>query len=427
MTIVTGSGGDRFMNCRGSSVFSRSFDHTSGEDATRGREAHAYLERILDGVERETAVDLIDARWRESIAEIDLRSVRDLTGLAPEVSLAYHAPTDTARVLGRALDRDYDGAGVRDDEIPMTIDIIGVGPDRGFNGDWKTGYQSLPPVRRNWQMKLGALAVARAFGRDEMESQLIFAREGKPVRRDREVFDAADLAVMAGEVAARWDQTLEDRRDFYERGIMPDTSKGSWCKYCPSRHLCPAQHALIQAAIGHAESANIARQVSVMTPVQLGEAYRKLKLLEPAIKELKDAIFARASFDPIPIGTEADGTELWLGETEKLGNRELDPDITEQVLLEVFPEDPGIVADVFKREVAIGVLEQAIRDRMPRGMKQPRVDRVFKTIKDKGGEHRPVKPTVGLYKIPPDRAAQRPGGPLRLVPAADDDDVASSA
>lgn len=416
--IVTGSGGERFMYCPASSVLPRSYDMAEEtDDRTRGQEIHGYLERIGDGFDPETSLDLVDPRWRLAAREIDLRSVRDLTALEPEVALAYHPDTDTARVLGSAIGRAYDGAGVTADEIPLTVDVLGVGPSVTFNADYKTGWGRIMPVVENWQMKVGAIATARAFDRDEHEGQLVFLREGKPVRRDRHVFDSVDLVTIGGDLRRRLDQARLDRERFEATGAIPDANKGTWCKHCPSRFVCPAQHALIRAAIDHASHpVDPKERVRLMTPDELGEAFRKLRKLEPAVDDFKAAIYARAAIDPILIETEPDGTEVWLGMAPKIGKEELDPDVVAEVLTELWPDDPDVITDVMKREVTKNRLEPAIRSRVARGQGAARIRRVLDLVAARGGSHRALKSSVHVYKLKAGVVDQeRPLPELRVI------------
>src|SRR5690606_21027631 len=118
------------------------------------------------------------------------------------VTLVYSPATDTARVLGQGMERDYSTVG--EDEIPMTIDLAGVDLDagRGVIRDWKSGWAKLSPTRRNGQMIFNSLALARAYDLDEVDAALVYLREGVPVRRDFHVFEAADFVIAAGEVRA---------------------------------------------------------------------------------------------------------------------------------------------------------------------------------------------------------------------------------
>jgi hypothetical protein len=241
------------MFCRVSSVLERAFDERGSEWASRGLASHAYLQHVGEGMTAEAALELVDERFREGCRAIDLDDLKDVLGLSAEMSFAYHPATDTARVLGVALEREYEAAGVREDEIPMTLDVVGLddpkSPSIGVVADYKRGWSKRTPAAKNWQMRGGALALSRAFDLDIVRVQLIHLHEDRPAYRDRASFDAADLAVFAAEARVRHEIALADREAYARTGVRPDATQGSWCDWCPSYHVCPAKTGLLRAMI----------------------------------------------------------------------------------------------------------------------------------------------------------------------------------
>jgi hypothetical protein len=401
VTFATGSGLERHMMCRASSVLHRSLDLEGSDASERGTQSHAFLQRISEGMTREESLDLVDERYRERCAGIDVDDLRDVIGLAPEISFAYNPLTDTARVLGRGINREYDAAGVERHEVPMTLDLVGVdnpdAPRVGIVIDYKDTWAKLTPAERNWQLRGGALALARAFDLDEVRAQLIYLRDGKQARRDRATYTAADLAVFAAEARVRAEQALRDRELYEETGREPDSARGSWCRFCPSYHACGAQISLVRAAVSRDEFDDVAR-VTPIPPDVIADAWRRLRDIKQPLKRLEAQLYAAAKERPVLLETFPDGTELWLGMTTVEGNLKIDPAIAREVITEMLGAEAADKSS--KYEITQGRLEAAIKAIVPRGYGAAKMRAVLKEIEARNGSHRPTKHEVDTYKIP---------------------------
>src|SRR5690606_19267588 len=110
-------------------------------------------------------------------------------------------------------------------------DVVGLdnpkSPTRGTVVDYKTGFAKITPAERNWQMKGGALCLARVFDLDEVDVQLIHLRENLPAKRDRATFTAADIAVAAAQARARWDEVLRARDRYEQTKVEPEVTRGT--------------------------------------------------------------------------------------------------------------------------------------------------------------------------------------------------------
>lgn len=400
--ITTGSGLERFMNCRASSVLHRAWDAAGDRGASYGTEAHAFLQRIGEGISREASLEEVDERFRDGISSIDVDDLVDVLGLTPELALAYHPATDTARVLGAGLGRAYEAAGVADDEVPLTVDVAGLDspqrPSVGFVGDFKTGWSRLTPAAFNWQMRGGALALARAFDLDAVRVQLIHLREDRPAFRDRATFTSADLAAFAAEAGARHELAVAERKNYRMTREEPDATIGSWCRYCPSYHACSAQTALIKriADVDQGEQLD-AEAIAV--------AYRRVRAARAGLKRIDKQIHAAAARSPVLIEVMPDGTEMWLGETTVTDHRKLDPDIARAVLREML--DDQAADEASKHEVGIGRIEAVVKRRVPRGYAASKVRAILEEIDRRGGVHRPTRQNVALFPL---RRALPPNG-----------------
>lgn len=416
--ITSGSGLERFMHCLGSSVLPRALEHDGSKYSERGTELHKFLQRIGEGMKQPEALELVDDRYREAAAAIDLEDLRDVLGLTCEMTFAYNPVFDTARVLGVGLEREYIAAGLTEDEIPVTMDVVGLNshenPTIGRVVDYKFGWSKLTPAERNWQMKGGALCLARVYDLDEVSVQLIHMREDLPARRDRATFTAADIAIAAAQARTRWDEVLRARDRYEQTRIDPDVTKGSWCRFCPSYHNCSAQMALVKAAASREVYEEPTREGS-LAHNDVARVYRMLKELDEPRKRLKSAMYAAAKERPVLIETEEDGTEVWLGVTEVEGNLKLDPKKAREVVREMLgtkrndgtDHDPADEISLYS--VSQERIEAACKLRVPKGKGAEKMRAVIAELKRRGGAGKPVKHDVDLYKIRPHALAAKAG------------------
>lgn len=403
MTLITGSGLERFMKCRASAVLHRAFDEAGSQWAHRGRETHGYLQRIAEGMPAADSLELVDEEFREACRWIDTDDLRDVLGLTPELALAYCPETDTARVLGVALDREYEKAGVRENEVPMSLDVAGLdspeSPTLGFIADYKEGYSRRTPAQLNWQLRGGALALARAFNLDEVRVQLIHLHENKPAYRDRALFTSADLAMFAFEAKVRWEQALADR----EMSRVPDCTQGSWCNFCPSYHACPAKVALIKAVVGP-EAETIEQRIASMTDDELALAYKLTRAARERLKRIESALHGIGAQRPFMIERRADGVEEWFGTCRVEGNLKIDADRARAIVRELL--DEKAVDEVSKYSVTQKLIEEACRKRAGKGQGASKFRTVMDALKKAGAATKPVKHDVDIYPIRPQLAAK---------------------
>lgn len=390
--VSTGSGIERTVNCDASSVLPRVWS-VGSIYAARGTEVHAYLERISNGMAAAESLALVAEEHRGACEAIDLEAIRPELQLSAEVALAYNPVTDTARVLGQSLERDY--SSITADEWPLTIDLAGLSPDAAEVDDWKTGWAKLARTRGNWQMRGAAIAIARAFDRDQVNATLIYLREGKMVWRDRAGFDAFELAGIASELRQVHQRVLANRASYAAGGHVEPT-EGSWCRYCPSWSSCPAKAALVRWALtGEADQ----------RPIKAGDlvaALTRVREGKKALEQIEKAILATVA-EPLLVEVTEDGTETWLGPYQKPGNEKLDASIAVDVAMDVLsvPADQrgAFVAEV--TTITKAALERAVGKRVASGRAASAIDAITKAIRARGGAIRPTSEAVGIYTVKP--------------------------
>jgi PD-(D/E)XK nuclease superfamily len=212
-----------------------------------------------------------------------LNMMTDGWAIVPEVAVAYHALNGTARFIRRASHRDY--SDVRRGEMAATLDIVALKPGRVRLQDWKSGrFQWRDGA--SWQMKFGALALARALGATEVETELNYIDEDG-IRDDAHALDTFDLDEAAHELRALWPKLTS--------GPTPPIM-GSHCveMWCPLAGRCAAT----RAALAEVRSSSAVR---IATPEDAARVWELLPAAEAAVKAAKAQIKEMAARSPIPL------------------------------------------------------------------------------------------------------------------------------
>lgn len=246
--LFTGSGLERAEMCPASCALPQVRDEIGNEDSNAGKGVHAFL-ALVPKVGAESAIELIAPEHRDACAAIDLARIPivDGAGFVAEVAFAFDYETGTAREIGRDIGRAYGPLGPT--EIPLTVDVGALGKDGEsvFVGDYKTGRGHTTPARRNAQLKIGALAAARAWGRERAEVALVHV-VGTDVYFDHASLDMFDLEAATDDVALTAAAVLA-QRELVQLGRTPDVVAGPWCRYCPAFNSCPAKTGLLRTLV----------------------------------------------------------------------------------------------------------------------------------------------------------------------------------
>lgn len=321
MTLPTASALERASLCIGSAVLPRA--ESTSADASRGTAIHAYLEALLTSEEAGAAAleAMTDRQLRAVCGALVLDGLPlDPASYVAEVAFAYDVVTGKGRELGRGLARDY--SGIAETEIAGTADVVAlVGRDSVLVGDYKTGFGHVTAAARNWQLRMLALAAARAYGRHRAVVEIIRPREDRPAWRDRAELDGFDLAEIAEELRGLVDQVVRARAA-YATGQSPTLSLGEHCRYCHSIAFCPAQTGmLLQLASAGSDMED--RFIRSLTPESAAVAHDRLTAVEKLVEKLREHLAWYAKENPFPTSDgriygpvldrkeSLDGAKLW--------------------------------------------------------------------------------------------------------------------
>lgn len=364
MSRPSASAVERQLACPGSAHLPHSDYRTPEAEAGSGRHEDVEVAAVL-GAEH-------DLPWqvRKLLEPGDV--------LSTECAMAYDCSDDTARALGHIQWRDYQG--LRPFEIPMTLDLIIYGARRIIVLDYK-GYKEVASAAENAQLATGALAVARASGRDEIVVAIVYlGASWKPA--DVATLSAFDLDMHAArlrEMMTSTDQSLH---------------VGPWCEYCAAFNAadgsiqCPEQQKLALAAAGGELAVRIESMIPFDNDDDAAAAYDLLDRIKLVAKRLSAALYARAAERPIPLG----GGRMF-GRIEKLGNEKLDGDVVYEVVKELHGQD---VADA-------AVVRSATKKRLDEALKGKRgaPALVLKEVRDRGGATRTAGTAYEEYDVGP--------------------------
>lgn len=287
--LPTGSQLDTAMLCLGSAVL-RVAHQADNPDAESGLTIHRFLQHARGSDEARTAAlgQIEDVDTRERCAAIDLAQIPD--GAMSEVALGWNPDTDEAEILALDGHRQYpDWPGW----FFLTLDLVGLLPDgRGvFVADYKSGVALA--AAESWQLRAGLLIAARTQGVDGGEVVMLpIGYDGK-IRPDRAALDSFDLAVVR-----------EGLVDLKRRiaAASPDTvelNAGLHCRYCPALLACPAQTALVRAAVEHV--ATLEERIAELSTEEAGAAWGWLYQVGDRLDAIKAALRLRVLNGEEPI------------------------------------------------------------------------------------------------------------------------------
>jgi hypothetical protein len=295
--LPTASQLDRVFNCAASEVLPHI--RSMSARAERGTGVHAFIPRAR-AIGREEALAEIDedASHRALCEALPLDELP--VGGDHEVALAWDHVTDRGRILPAAGQRDY--AAAVPTEFVGTADHMGRTDFEVIVLDWKSGHRYLGPAARSRQLRMLALAAARALGVEQARVAYFYLRDDGTYGTSWAEFDAFDLAEIADE--------LRGLAETLPQATSADVSEGPHCDFCPAFNSCPAKMKLalaIGSGDAQRELASIERRVEAMTDGELARAYETLERYDDIAERVRRTIRQRAAMHPIDLG---DGREL---------------------------------------------------------------------------------------------------------------------
>lgn len=239
--------------------------------------------------------------------------------IATEISFAYDPVNDTARLLGKVLDRRYDLFNLGPFEIPGQLDLAVVGNGRALVIDYK-GWEEVDEASDNDQIATYALMLTRTYGYQEAGAAIVYlVAYRKP---SIATLTAADLRFHRDRLQQLQIDAVKAQRD-----PTAYLSAGRQCRYCPAFLDCPEQKKLRDNVQSTALDMRVAELMPLSSDDDAAAVYELWGRIKMLSARIGAALYARAGERPIPL---ADGRVF--GPRPVKGNDELDGDITYEVV-----------------------------------------------------------------------------------------------
>ena len=291
----SGSSADLAVACLHSFTCGQTYPEPDQDVFRFGNAAHDvsehYIERgraDLPAIVKARGLGVADARRLDAVADEVVVVIEDLAAagwlLFAEVPLAYDPLTGVARILASRGHRDYLAA--TPSELTGTLDIVGVKHGAVLVRDIKTSRTRRLYDGVSWQLRLGAVALAKLLGADEVHAALLYVGE-EGTYTDGAILDELDLVEAAA--------TLRALMQRVQQGPTPPVA-GTWCvdHYCRALGHCAAT----RAALAEVASSGLVR---VATPDDAARVWEMLPHAEKALEAAKAEVMAMALRSPIPL------------------------------------------------------------------------------------------------------------------------------
>jgi len=296
-SLPTGSQIGRVMACIFSWLLVR-FDRAVGAAAIAGTQAHDELFQTIEHG--------APSPW--DMGALLAWLVADGGKPKGELALAYDAKADTAKALGQNIGREYAKHGADPfSQFCLSLDAVAIQGSRARLLDLKTGRSEGDP----WQLKLGAVALARAFDLDEVIA-CFWYRDSSGLGIDRLMewrWGSMDLAGFAEELN-QLQLTLE--------GAPPamGAKEGEHCTYCHSFAACPAKMNLARSLVAEATAPGVTMgaEFTALTPAEAGLAWERLIQAEALVKHIRTGLEGYATQQPIQL---SDGRQVRAVEAQR--------------------------------------------------------------------------------------------------------------
>ena len=327
---------------------------TGSRPAMLGNWYHAVTQWTIDtanGIDRpkpEEPLNLGDANeWTPEADARALLTEYDGAKIRAEVAYAYDPVDSAVRFIGRDIGRNYGALDAC--EIPLTVDVEIVDGQTGIVVDWKTGRrENVTPAADNWQLRVGALAIAELHDLREVEVQLRFA-DGYI---DKYTYSAFALMALEGELAEAVNRP------------KADPQPGIHCtkEYCPIRATCPAtQAALTQLRVPEPTELADAATGGITTSEQAASLVHRVEAAEQLLAKVKQGINSWVDENgPIDLGSKE------YRQVSRTNESIVAP--TPQAIYEAISGylSPEEFAELIKVSIPKGALEKAVKANTPK-------------------------------------------------------------
>lgn len=299
MILPSASRWPRVMACPASHILPQ--DDSTSDAAALGTAVHQYIQGCLEvgPMKAFSRVPEFARRFCDAL-DLDALGIKD-TRFGPEVQLFYNPMTGEAAPVEQ-FGLPPDAA----EWIGGRADLIGVAAGHVYVGDFKTGHSRLGPVADNWQLRVNALAAARAYKRTRAKVEILYLRENGDTFRSSAEFGAFDLDLFAAEIQQRTLELREMAGHYADNPAGLRVSEGEHCRYCPAFNYCPAKKNLIIQLVEAPDETEMAIK-ACLTKENAPEAYRRYKNMKALLDRIGKAIYAYARETPIDLG---DGMQL---------------------------------------------------------------------------------------------------------------------
>lgn len=305
---VSASGLDVAAKCE-SSFALPAVDQESGADAVAGTERHRFIDffadawnethNVAEARERALAQLTPGGSWVKACRGIDLDAQVRLHGGGPVAAsiahgqaYAFNPETREVAELGTMQQRTY-----RHEEpwVCGTYDWLMFAPLGSIPTlvDFK-GSMRATPAQRNLQTAFYASCIAKVHGFSRMRVELRYIDEDGSVSTDAAELDEWDFEGTFETVSAIVGNVNEARAAI-AAGQQAPQRVGSWCSFCPSLRVCPAQ---INAMVALLEEGDrVAVSTVGIDPFMAGKLWVRVEGVIDLAERLKASLRERAITD----------------------------------------------------------------------------------------------------------------------------------
>ena len=374
--FLSASGGDRSEACPAAYALPAD-PRTESDDAARGTDGHAYLER-LQSMSRDESLALCGPA-RETCEGI---GPDDVPNGEAEIAYVWDVATDTVIKLGRIEHRGYAkalGRPLRDTEIPCTVDLVWDHPNTGRAvRDWKFGHwESVPDPRTSMQLALGALCVARDEHRDVVTVEIARVTTAGGIELDDHDHDAFSLEDAADRWRTAWTMVTA-MRGAVANGESITTNPGEHCRWCPAKGSCPSFAGIARELLAPGSDWLSRAKTLIDDDAVAADLWLKVQRGRELLATMQGLLEARAVERPFAL---PDGMIVRQVETSR--DSVANPKIVLEVLTDLYGAEVASAVVATKLHTTKGAIEKAAAAQAPKGQGAKETRRVLTVLRER--------------------------------------------